>query len=361
MPGTKRRFEPGVIQQLLDQPYRFQFFQAVRLLTLWFRRKGVAPEHALSRRIKFDNRLSLGFAPSELEAVKTYPASVGKTETELAQALQADTLEHISLTPTFMGFLGSSGTLPYHYTERIAAHQMVARDGGPKAFLDAFSNRPIALLFEAWRKYRLELQYESTGSDGFLPLLLSLAGLGHPSLHQRLGKEGDDGVLDESIASYSAALRQKPASAAYMTRVLCEHFDVPIRIQQFVGCWYGVPASQQSALGSPNAVLGSTAMVGARVWQRDLRMGIKIGPLARADFEQFLPGAKASQALDKLLKLFTNHALEYEVQLILRAQDVQSVALNSQRSGGKLGWDTFVTSGPALQDRADVRYTLNAI
>ena len=34
MHTTKRRFDPSVIERLFAQPYRFQFFQAVRMLEL---------------------------------------------------------------------------------------------------------------------------------------------------------------------------------------------------------------------------------------------------------------------------------------------------------------------------------------
>ena len=63
----------------------------------------------------------------------------------------------------------SSGALPAHYTERIAAHGLYERDDGPRAFLDTFSNRTLSLFYQAWRKYRLELKYQGGAKDGFLP------------------------------------------------------------------------------------------------------------------------------------------------------------------------------------------------
>ncbi|SFC32992.1 type VI secretion system baseplate subunit TssG [Collimonas sp. OK412] len=357
---AQRRFEPSVIQRLLDKPHRFQFFQAVMMLELWLKQNGVPHEEAVSDFLRFQNTVSLNFPPSEIEALEVSPKLTRQSVEELLEALQTNQLDNIALTPAFIGFLGSNGTLPSHYSERIAAHQLYEKDHGPRAFLDVFSNRSVALFFKAWRKYRLEFKYQVDGKDSFLPLLMSLAGLGHRTLRGRMSEDGA-GLLDESIGHFAAAIRHRPPSAAYMQRVLREYFSVPITIEQFVGHWYNVPVDQQTVLGSTNALLGSVAMVGERVWQRDLRMRLKIGPLAKKKFESFLPGGAAAVGLQKILAMFTSVFLEYEIQLILRADQVQSVSLGSDPESGRLGWDTFVTSKPEENDRTDVCYEIHSL
>ncbi|CDG83184.1 type VI secretion system baseplate subunit TssG [Janthinobacterium agaricidamnosum] len=357
---TKRRFEPSVIERLFEQPYRFQYFQAVRMLELWLKRHGVAHDGAVANYLRFQNSVSLNFPASQLESLQPEPQDLPRDARALSDALQRGALKYVRMTPAFMGFLGTAGSLPAHYTERIATHQLYEKDDGPRAFLDTFSNRALALFYEAWRKYRLELKYQIEGKDKFLPLLLSLAGLGHESLKHRLS-DGGDGVLDESVGYFATAMSHRPVSAVSMAQVLSEYFGQAVKVTQFVGCWYDVPASQQSTLGGNNAVLGATAMVGARVWQRDLRMRLTVGPLARQHFESFLPGGKAARALEKMLTMFTGLCLEYEVQLVLRAADVQGTSLDSQRAGGRLGWDSFLITGGHPQDRADVRYEIHAL
>ena len=59
--------------------------------------------------------------------------------------------------------------------------------------------------------------------------------------------------------------------------------------------------------------------------------------------------------------MFTGLTLEYEVQLVLRAADVQGIALAVPGSGGRLGWDSFLITGGEARDRADVRYELHAL
>jgi len=364
MRTPQRRFEPSVIARLFAQPYRFQFFQAVRMLELWLKRNGLAREGAVASFLRFQNSLSLNFPASQLEAMAPEPRPEGQGEVvdgeALGEALRRGEVKYIRVTPAFMGFLGTAGALPAHYTERVAAHALYERDDGPRAFLDAFSNRSLALFYEAWRKYRLELQYAVDGQDRFLPLLLSMAGIGNHALKHRLS-DGGEGVLDESVAYFAAAMRHRPASAALVGKVLSDYFGEPIAVTQFIGAWYDVPRAQQTTLGGANAGLGVSALVGGRVWQRDLRMRLTIGPLSRAGFDAFLPGGPAARALGRMLSMFTGLSLEYEVHVVLRAPEVKGVTLSDERIGGRLGWDSFLSTRPETRDRDDLRYELAAL
>jgi type VI secretion system protein ImpH len=361
MCSAKRRFEPSVIERLFAQPYRFQYFQAVRMLELWLRRNGVPHEGAVANFLRFQNSIKLNFPASQIESLMADPPQPAHDGRSLSAALRNAELTYVRVTPAFMGFLGTAGALPAHYTERIAAHVTHEKDEGPRAFLDAFSNRALALFYEAWRKYRLELKYEIGGQDKFLPLLLSLAGLGNSSLRRTLADDDGNGLLDESVAYFAAAMRHRPPSAAAIASVLSEYFGQSIKVTQFVGRWYDVPPTQQSCLGGANAALGSTAMVGARVWQRDLCLRLVVGPLSLAAYESFLPGGRAAHALTQMLTMFTGLCLEYEVELVLRAADVKGCSLDPGRVGGRLGWDCFLVDGAQQQDRAEVRYDIHTI
>ena len=355
----KRRFEPAVIERLFKDPWRFEYFQAVRMLELWLGKHGTPQQGLIANYLRFQNSTSLGFPPSQLEAIATEPPALAHDARSLGEALQSGTLRYVRLTPAFMGLLGGHGVLPAHYTERIADHQMRERDEGARALLDTFSNRSLALFYHAWYKYRLHLKYGKGGTDGFLPLLLGLAGLGSDALRRRLTSDTDGGVLDESLAYFAGAIRHKPASALQMARVLSDYFRHPIRAEQFVGSWYQVPTAQQTMLGSATAVLGSSAMAGERVWQRDLRLRLVVGPLDHAGFMAFLPGGRAARALKSLVTMLTGVTLEYDVELVLRAADVRSVTMCPGQRIGRLGWDAYLVEGVQAADRNDVRYGID--
>lgn len=363
MQTEKRRFKPAVIAQLTAEPHRFEFFQAVRLLENWLKQDGVAADKTLTDYIRFRNSLSLQFPPSQIEALHVTRKPVDEAEgagLATTKQLAAQDVQSITITPAFMGFLGGNGTLPNHYTEQISAHALYNRDDAPRAFLDVFSGRAVSLFYQSWCKYRLALGYERQGKDKFLPLLLSLSGLGHVDLQKRL-QEKDQGVLDASIAHFAGSVRHRPVSSIVLQRTLAAYFAVPVKVVLFTGNWYRVPQIQQTSLGTNNAVLGVTAMAGERVWQRDLRIRLELGALNKVQFEQFLPGGQSAHALERLLMLLTFHEFEYEIQLTLAACHVQGNKLGADPGNGRLGWDTFLVSQPATEDRSDICYTINAI
>lgn len=358
MSATQRQFQPSVEERLLAEPYRFEFFQAVRVIELALKAQGVNASEALTNNVRFENSISLSFPPSEIESlrVQTFGDDSQLDDSSEPQAVQ----KCYHLTPSFIGFLGSNGALPRHYSERITTHQLYKRDGAPTAFLNTYSNRAVALFYSAWKKYRLELDHESKGKNGFLPLLMSLGGLGYSSLRDRLSQSNTD-IKDESLAFYAVALRHRPMSAVYLQSLLSDYFQVSIKIKQFVGGWYTLPKEHRTALGLANAELGVSALAGQRVWQRDLRIGLEIGPLRKKEFARFLPREVAARALEQMLKMLVGLTLEFEVQLILRSEDVGNCDLSDYRTSGRLGWDTFLTTQKQTSHRSDARYTLNAL
>ncbi|RZI81429.1 MAG: type VI secretion system baseplate subunit TssG [Rubrivivax sp.] len=351
MPASQRRQAAGVIEQLLREPQRFGFFQAVRLLERW-----LATPEGLSK-LNFRNSISLAFPASEIESLLIHrrPDSVVGEH-----AHDPDDIDRIDLTPAFMGLLGVTGTLPLFYTESLAQRELYQKDHAARAFMDVFSHRAVMLFYQAWKKHRLHIQYEGDRRQRFMPMALALAGLGQKSLRARLSPERT-GVADEALAFYSGTLQQRTLSARQLQQVLQGYLDVPVALEQFVGRWYTLPQAGRHHLGRPgNGNLGRSAMLGERVWQRDLCLRIALGPLDHDSFRRFLPGAPGALALRELLTLFNGVSLEFEVRLHLRKDDVQGSGLGSRRAPteARLGWDTFLQTRPAQADRADVCYDI---
>jgi type VI secretion system protein ImpH len=364
--STAQRPQPlGVIDRLLEEPYRFGFFQAVRLLERWFvQQERLSSAEVLGKRLRFRNSLSLAFPASEIAhlnpvaAQREEPAEAGEPD----DRRQSRDVERIDLTPAFMGLLGVGGTLPAFYTELFANRELYQKDSAGRAFMDIFLHRAVVLFYQAWRKHRLPIQFEADRKNHFLPMLLSVAGVGHASLRDRLhARQG--GVSDDTLAYFSGALQRRPMSAAVMQRVLQQYFAVPVKLEQFVGRWFQLPEDNQTRLGLGSAQLGMGAVAGERIWQRDLRMRLTLGPMPRDKFKRFLPGGEGALALRELLTMMTGVSIEYEVRLALRAKDVQGVRLGGPpgATGARLGWDGFLVTRAANDDRADAGYDIHAL
>lgn len=384
MSTPKRRRHSGVIHQLLDEPYRFEFFQAVRLLERWYAQNNPAMRTGdiVPLRLRFRNGLNLSFPPSEIALLTgvdkegarlRIPDDLSISHDDALLSSHIDLLEKIEITPAFFGLLGSQGVLPLIYTETIAGREYVERDFAAREFLDIFTIRATALFYSAWKKYRLPFRSELNHTSHYMPPLLALAGLGNAALHDRLsGKKAafsspanttttadiSPEIFDESIAFYASAVAHRPVSAVYLQQILSDYFKVDIAIEQFVGKWVTLPTEQRTVFGGVNVQLGATAMAGARIWQRDLRMRIRIGALRKSEFSAFLPGGKKANALEKLLTLLVGVTLEYEVRLILRKDDVVTTALGR---GNQLGLSTFMHTRPEQHDRDDARYELQGL
>lgn len=354
MQTAQRRPLPGVIGRLQEAPYRFQFVQAVRLLLIWLRRGGISPEHALRELLRFQNGLSLGFPPSEIQSVVFEMKSA---QDEAAPPSPAD-LAQIRLTPAFIGLLGASGTLPLHYTEQIAAYEHREPDKSARAYFDMFSQRLIALFAQTWGKYRLEHSLDVHGRDEFRPLFVALGG----------GRAGAWRTTDASweslgadvAAFYIGLLRQRPVSVVALRCILEGYFDVPIAIDQFAGGWDDIVDNRQCRMGGPNATIGYSGALGVRTWRHDLRITVRIGPLDKENFDGFLPGAAGAVALEKLLAMVGVAGLQYIAHVMLKADQVGPLVLaGGIAKGRQLGWDACLGDEHACTRQADVRYLLH--
>lgn len=341
MPTAHRQVHPGLIQELFDAPHRFSFFQAVRLLELWLAQHGVDAAQAQARWLYFRNTLSLAYAPSDIEALEAdLDGGVGALE----EVLGAGHRFRIALTPAFMGYLGAQGTLPSHCTERLALRVDPAQQAAARAFFDTFSSRVLSLFYQSWRKRHMATASRN-GRAALAQRLLALAGRVNP----RPGRESD------VLTSFAGPLRQRSASAAAIERVLVQYFGFAIDLMPNQGGWEALPRQLQACLGVQACVLGGGALLGERVWRRDLRVGLTLHPRDRRQFLEFVPGAPGAIALRDLLKQFAAATLRFDVCVAMPAG-----AMSGMRLGGdaQLGRDSFMLERPNMQERRDLTYTI---
>lgn len=338
MAAPGRKLEPyvaGMLRFLQQSACRLRFFQAVRLLRRALAYSQPADRFAgpAAEIVRFAANPSLVFPASEIQALDLSASRPGKTHSNSPK-----------MTVNFMGLASPVGVLPAPYVELIVerSHKKIRDekyDNAFRDFLDIFNHRVISLFYWAWEKYRFYVRYERGEPDQLTPVLLSLIGLGTTGLGNR------HSVPDQALVYYSGLLARHPRTAQGLQQILADYFDVDVAIEQFAGKWVKLPPSSQTRVGeqSLTAQLGFGAVVGDEIWDRHSTVRIKLGPLSKKMYLDFLPrdGARAYHSLRSLLRFYSNDQLDFEIQLVLRDEDTPRLELNDNHDL-MLGWTTWI-------------------
>ncbi|MEX2584195.1 MAG: type VI secretion system baseplate subunit TssG [Gemmatimonadota bacterium] len=322
MARTRRRTDPPLIRRLLREPFRFDFFQAVRLME-WIQpnREGVGSGMAPGREaVRFRATSSLAFPASDIVEIAP-PRAEGDVP---------------EMTVSFLGLAGTNGPLPRPFTE-LVLERTARKDPGMRDFLDIFHHRLISLVYRVRKKARVALHAASPEKAEVADRMFALTGLGTLGLRDRLDAE------DRALLRYTALLAQRPRSMHGLERLLGDYFSVPIVGKPFVGQWLELEPDQRTALGGGgmNAVLGESAVLGGRVWDQQGKFEVVVGPLTLREFVGFLPGADRLPKLTALTRFYVGPDLEFDVRLKLAEGEVPGTRLGAL-PGPRLGWTSWL-------------------
>jgi type VI secretion system protein ImpH len=333
----------AVEEKLRSEPFRFDFFQAVRLLERIFPERTPVGKfaHPAGEVARFGVHNSLGFPASQIQDMDWPDAGP----------------RH--MTVNFMGLTGPEGILPNPYTTLLIERSR-ASDGSPRDFFDIFNHRIISLFYRAWRKYRFDVACEHGERDRFSRHLLSLIGIGTDGLQER------QAVPDDSLIYYCGLLAQRPRSAQALRQILGDYFDVPVEIEQFSGGWYKLDPETQCSFSdgmSHSDGLGVGAVVGDEVWNQQSKVCIILGPLSLERYKDFLPNGSCWEPLRSWVRFFSNEEWDFEVKLILEREQVPACELGTDDAAGgpQLGWVSWVKSAPFGRDPGDTVLPLEMV
>ena len=329
MATESRTTDRPLAQELLDESYRFGFFQAVRLLERMDpQREAVGQDSNILREaVRFRTRQTLSFPPSELYQITRDGDPDGPPE----------------MTVAFMGLTGPLGVLPHHYSELVIERSR-HKDTTLWKFLDIFNHRMLSLFYRVWEKYRFPIAYERGQLDQFTSSLFSIVGVGTHGLRGRLS------VNDQTLIYYGGLVAQRPHSASAIAAILSDYFGVPVTVDQFFGQWLKL-GDDVTRLGQANSNLGITTIAGARVWDQQSKFRIRIGPLSLQEFNDFIPVGSAFQPTTELLRLLVGLELDFDLQLVLEAKAVPSCVLDTgSRAAPRLGWTSWLKTREFIED-----------
>lgn len=336
--------DPPVAHRLFEAPYEFDFFQAVRLLERLADAEGSVGRDSLGREpVRFAVHQDLAFPASAIHDLR--PGATG----EDAQAVKPGHTAPAVMTIAFFGLTGPLGVLPLSYST-ILRERLAAGDSSTPDFFDLFNHRLISLFYRAWDKYRVARTIHDHESGSFIRALYSLIGLGGPAPRGRLP------FTDAALLYRANLFSPQRRTAEGLVTILVDTLRLPIVVEQMVGRWVLIEPAERSRLGkSPGLrTLGEGFVLGRRIFEEQSKFRLQIGPLTFAEFRRLLPGEPLFRSLVALTRLYVGPEFEFDLSLILKAEEVPKCALGAGSSSSQLGRFSWVRSRGPLEDCAAV-------
>jgi type VI secretion system protein ImpH len=303
--------------ELAAAPYRYDFYQTLRRLECLYDEK---PRWGRALRpidepVRLGQDPDLSFAPAPLASFETRGDRPPRLQVRL------------------FGLFGPNGPLPIHLTEYARERLQHAGDPTLSRFLDVFHHRFLALFYRAWAQAQPAVSHDRPREDRFTAYVGAFIGTAPASFRDR------DAVPDLAKLFHVGALIRQVRNREGLSQILEDFFKVPVRIEEFVAHWLRLDTRERTRLSAAGATLGSGAVLGNRVWDRQHKFRIHFGPLTLAQYENFLPGGAPLEKLVDWLRLYLCFELDWDLRLILERDEVPRLTLGG---GTRLGWTTWL-------------------
>ena len=240
----------------------------------------------------------------------------------------------------FFGLLGPQGPMPLHFTEYVRDRLQHHGDRALAHFLDLFHHRLLSLFYRAWAQAQPVVHRDRPQDDRYA---------GVAARCRRPSAARQRGVLPpDALAFQAGLLASRSRHPEAMLKVLRLYFGLPIAFESNVGEWLEIEPTDRSRLGfarnraersvQPEARLGRSANAGCKVWDRQYRFRLHLGPLTVAQYRAFLPGGQAWPALQEWVRLLAGPTLRWDAQLVLAASERPEPRLGRVVQLGLTAW-----------------------
>jgi type VI secretion system protein ImpH len=303
--------------ELAAAPYRYDFYQTLRRLECLYDGK---PRWGRALRpvdepVRLGQDPDLSFAPAPLASFEAHDVEIPRLQVRL------------------FGLFGPNGPLPIHLTEYARERLHHAGDATLSRFLDIFHHRFLALFYRAWAQAQPHVNRDRPKEDRFTVYVGAFLGMSPAAFRDR------DALPDLAKFFHVGALIRQVRNSEGLRHILQHFFRVPVQIEEFVGHWLFLSRGERTALSSDTATLGSGAVLGRQVWDRQHKFRIRLGPLTLDQYESFLPGGTLLGKLVDWVRLYLCFELDWDVHLLLKHDEVPRLRLGG---GQRLGWTTWL-------------------
>jgi len=310
------------------EPYKFGFFHALRSIECAYPDKPLIGQskRPVDDPVRFAQEVTLAFEPSTIS--RYIPAKEGNPA---------------RLHEYFLGLFGPNGPMPLHITEYVKSRMHNNHDYTQARFADIFHHRMISLFYRARANTEPTFNFDRPLNDRFANYTGSLLGLGDSTLLQR------DAMPDLAKLHYAGHLAHHAKNADGLEAIITDFFKLPVKLKQFVGEWLEIQTSDLSKLGSSprTCTLGVSTVLGSRVWGCQHKFRLVFGPLAQEEYDSLLPSGQRLEKLIAIVRNYIGHELVWDVNLILRSEEIKGVRLGGNE---RLGWSSWLGLRSSLKD-----------
>ena len=313
------------LQALAEAPHRWDFFHALRCIEAHHADK---PRLGTARRpadepMRLGQAADLSFAAASLSAVNLQDR-MGKPRVEVR----------------FFGLFGPNGPLPLHLTAYARERQMHKGDETLLRFADMFHHRLLLLFYRAWAQAQPTVSMDRPGQDRFAEFVGSMMGVGGPEWQDR------DAAPQHAKLFFAGLMSRQVRNADGLQALVAGYLRVPVVIEPFVGRWMRLLPQERTRIGRPGASrraataqLGTSAVLGGAVFDRQHHFRLHLGPLDAATLASLLPGGSALPALKALVEQYVGQEFGWDLQLALQAAERPPLRLGSY---SRLGWTSWM-------------------
>ena len=246
------------------------------------------------------------------------------------------------LVQRVFGFLGPNGALPIHLTEYARERELYQGDRTFLRFLDTLLHRFGLFFYRAWARAQPVVALDRPDDAPIVRHIGSLFGLIEKSTRNR------DALGDFPKLFFAGRLARSVRDADGLKAWLTLQFGAPVEVDQYQGHWMALGRAERTRLTRDGqAALGRGAVLGRQVWDVQHKFRIVMGPLRWDRFAALLPDGKPLEQLRALVRQYVGFEFAWDLQLILKREDVPSWTLDPARDKrvGRLGRTAWLNAG----------------
>ena len=318
----------SLIQGLAEDPRRYDFFQALRILEAHYGHAKPRIGQSLS---VADDPVRLGQPPDLAFPASTITAHVADHHADFGR-----------LEVLFLGLFGPQGPLPSHLTEFAGERLRHFKDPTMARFADIFHHRMLSFFYRAWANAQPVANEIPSDNNPFRRWIASFYGLGLESLWAM------DALPDMAKLYHAGVLSCQTHHAEGLMLMVSNVLHVPCTIREFVRHWLKIPKQEQTQLGRrpQTASLGISAILGEKTHDCQNRFRLILGPVSLETYQSLLPVGAKIRVLAAIIRNYEGGFLEWEVNLRLKHQEVPGLVLGGNQL---LGWSSWLGSPPSKE------------